>query len=57
MRELLGKGSFADVYLGVDTQSDGKEKYAIKVLESKQIKKKLLLKKNSQILDSPPPSL
>jgi hypothetical protein len=36
----------------VDTESENQQKYAIKVLASKQIKKKFLLKKNSQALDS-----
>jgi hypothetical protein len=52
LRERLGKGSFAEVYLAYDTSSEGKEKYAVKVLESKQIKKKFLLRKSSQMIDS-----
>jgi calcium/calmodulin-dependent protein kinase kinase 2 len=51
LRERLGKGSFAEVYLAYDTSSEGKEKYAVKVMESKQIKKKFLLRKSSQMLD------
>ena len=54
LTKLLGRGSFADVYLGVDTESEDGKKYAVKVLCRKKIKKKLLLKKNSQMLDKPP---
>ena len=54
LTKLLGKGSFADVFLGVDTESENSQKYAIKVLCNKKIKKRLLLKKNSQMLDRPP---
>jgi serine/threonine protein kinase len=53
LSRLLGKGSFADVYLGVDTESEEGTMYAVKVLSSKKIKKRLLLKKSSQILDAP----
>ena len=51
LRERLGKGSFAEVYLAYDTTSEKNEKYAVKVLESKQIKKKFLLRKNSQMIE------
>ena len=54
LTKLLGKGSFADVFMGVDTESEDNKKYAIKVLCRKKIKKRLLLKKNSQMLDKPP---
>lgn len=52
LRECLGRGSFAKVFLAFDTTSSLEQKYAVKVMESAQIKKKFLLRKNSQMLDS-----
>lgn len=54
MIRLLGKGAFADVYLAVDVYSEAKQKYAVKILCSKKIRKRLMFRKNSQMLEGPP---
>ena len=40
LRQRLGKGQFAEVYLGIDICSPKKTKYAIKIMQSKLLKKK-----------------
>ena len=52
LREEIGRGAFASVFMGIDVDSQEGQKYAIKVLSNKHIKKKFLLKRaNSEAVD------
>jgi hypothetical protein len=47
----LGKGAFSEVYEGIDVESQDKKKYAIKIMESKRLKRIKFAKNSFQAKD------